>query len=98
MSIRSLAAALLLVPGFALAQEMTYVLPEETTAFRPGKGVDVAESNCMTCHSADYLSTQPPDMGAAFWAGEVKKMITVYGAPIDDADAEAISAYLASTY
>ena len=84
--------------GFAVAQPMSYVLPPEAAVFKPGPGVEAAENNCAACHSADYILTQPPKMGRPFWDAEVHKMISVYGAPIDEKDAKAIVDYLAATY
>jgi hypothetical protein len=37
-------------------------------------------------------------MSAATWDAEVTKMIKAFGAPISDADAEAIKAYLKANY
>jgi hypothetical protein len=82
----------------ALAEKRTYQLPEETAAFRPGPGVEAAQSNCGACHSADYIATQPPKQGQGFWEAEIQKMIKVYGAPIDAGDAKTIADYLAKTY
>jgi sulfite dehydrogenase (cytochrome) subunit B len=82
----------------ATAAAATYALPDESATLRPGPGVEVAESNCKACHSADYLSMQPPKKGEAFWGAEVQKMIKVYRAPITEADAKTITAYLAQTY
>jgi hypothetical protein len=39
-----------------------------------------------------------PFMNAATWDAEVTKMIKAFGAPIGDADAEAIKAYLKANY
>ncbi len=82
------------------ARPVTYTLPEETAAFKPGPGVEAAQNNCTACHSADYIQTQPrgPKFKKDFWQAEVTKMIKVYGAPIDDADAAAIVDYLTATY
>jgi hypothetical protein len=84
--------------GAALAEKRTYTLPEETAALRPGPGVEAAQNNCGACHSADYISTQPAKQGQGFWEAEVQKMIKVYGAPIEAADAKTIAEYLAKTY
>ncbi len=93
------AALVATLAGFAAhAEPASYDMPDETAVFRPGDGADVAEANCATCHSTDYVKYQPPHKGADFWEGEVKKMVTVYGAPVTDADAATISAYLAATY
>lgn len=82
----------------ASAKPLSYVLPEDTTAFRPGPGSDAAQNNCTACHSVDYVATQPPKKGKDFWAAEVTKMIKVYGASIPEQDAAAIADYLAATY
>jgi mono/diheme cytochrome c family protein len=84
--------------NMSLAKPLTYALPEENGAFRLGPGVETAQNNCLTCHSADYISTQPPGLGRAFWEAEVAKMIKAYGAPINDNDVKAIVDYLANTY
>ncbi len=79
------------------AKPLTYALPEETATLRPGPGMETA-SVCMSCHSVDYINTQPPRSGKEFWEAEVKKMIKSYHAPISEADAKTIADYLAKTY
>ncbi len=82
------------------AAPISYTLPDETAAFKPGPNLEVVQNNCTACHSADYISTQPrgPKFKKDFWQAEVTKMIKVYGAPIDDADVGKIVDYLAATY
>ena len=82
----------------ALAKPLSYELPEDSAAFKPGAGVEAAQNNCAACHSADYIKYQPSKKGTAFWDAEVQKMIKVYGAPIDAKDARAIADYLAASY
>jgi sulfite dehydrogenase (cytochrome) subunit B len=82
----------------AVAGTSTYTLPEETAKLRRGPGVETVQNNCKSCHSVDYIAMQPPKKGKAFWEAEVTKMIKVYHAPIEQADAAAISEYLAQTY
>jgi sulfite dehydrogenase (cytochrome) subunit B len=41
------------------AQPISYKLPEEIAAFRPGPNLEAAQNNCTACHSADYIKTQP---------------------------------------
>jgi hypothetical protein len=86
--------------GAATAAPVSYTLPEETAAFKPGPNLDVVQNNCTACHSADYVKTQPqgPKFKKDFWQAEVTKMIKVYGAPIDDADVGKIVDYLTATY
>jgi predicted secreted protein len=81
----------------ALAEPLVYQLPPETAELKPGPGVETA-ALCQACHSADYISTQPPRKGKSFWQGEVHKMIKVYKAPIGADDAAIIANYLATTY
>ena len=82
------------------AKPVTYELPDETAAFKPGANLDTAQNNCTACHSADYIKTQPrgEKFKKDFWQAEVTKMIKVYGAPIEDADVGKIVEYLAATY
>ena len=86
--------------GSAGAGPVSYTLPDETAAFRPGPNLEVVQNNCAPCHSADYINSQPrgPKFKKDFWQAEVTKMIKVYGAPIDDADVPKIVEYLATTY
>jgi sulfite dehydrogenase (cytochrome) subunit B len=63
-----------------------------------GAGRDVVEGFCGACHSPDY-----PRMNASFlnrqgWETEVNKMIKVFGAPIEPANAKIIIDYLAANY
>ncbi|NEU94374.1 c-type cytochrome [Bradyrhizobium uaiense] len=96
----SLAAIAMLSIGAVIAAPVNYTLPEETAAFRPGPNLDVVQSNCTGCHSADYIKTQPQGekFKKDFWQAEVTKMIKVYGAPIDQADVGKIVEYLSATY
>jgi sulfite dehydrogenase (cytochrome) subunit B len=88
----------------ARAAPETYALPEPTAQFKPAPdarlapGFEAAQANCMTCHSVDYVTMQPPKKGEAFWTAEVAKMIKVYRAPIEEQQAKAIAAYLGATY
>jgi mono/diheme cytochrome c family protein len=97
-SCAALSAAVLTVAGVSYAKPLTYALPDETATLRPGPGMETAQNNCLTCHSVDYINTQPPNRGKAFWDAEVTKMIKAYHAPINEADAKAIADYLAKTY
>jgi hypothetical protein len=81
----------------AIAEPTVYQLPPETAELKPGPGVETA-AVCQACHSADYIATQPPGKGKAFWQAEVQKMIKLYKAPIADSDASVIANYLAATY
>ena len=71
---------------------------EASVALTPAPGLDKVASSCGTCHSLDYVQMNSPFMNAAAWDAEVTKMIKAYGAPISDADAESIKAYLKANY
>ncbi len=81
------------------ARPVTYNLPAEKVppVFTQGDS-DIVVSNCSACHSLDYLATQPRRKGAQFWRDEVAKMVNVYKAPIEPADADAAAAVLAKKF
>jgi sulfite dehydrogenase (cytochrome) subunit B len=95
---------LAIVTGLGLATvhaaPVSFTVPDETAAFKPGANLDVVQNNCTACHSADYIKTQPrgEKFKKEFWTAEVTKMIKVYGAPIEDADIGKIVDYLAANY
>jgi sulfite dehydrogenase (cytochrome) subunit B len=64
---------------------------------KPGPGVETVQSDCMICHSTDYIVRQPGG-DAKHWEPEVRKMITVYGAPIPEGDIQTVVNYLAAAY
>ena len=80
------------------AKPRTYQLPDGVTELLPGPGQDVAENNCLACHSSDYISTQPRKLGKVFWQAEVTRMRKAFGAEITDDDAKIIVDYLSRTY
>jgi len=71
---------------------------EKPVELKKAPGLDKVEANCAACHSLDYVLMNSPYPNAALWDAEVTKMIKVYGAPIEDADAKAIKDYLAKNY
>ena len=72
-------------------------MPDETAAFKPGTGVELANGQCLVCHSVEYVTTQPP-FPRAFWAGSVKKMREKYGAATPDDQIEPLLDYLTREY
>ncbi|HEV7403195.1 MAG TPA: cytochrome c [Chthoniobacteraceae bacterium] len=72
-------------------------LPPETATLKPGAGAEVATGQCLVCHSAQYISTQPV-MPRAFWKASVEKMQKKYGAPIPDDQVALLVEYLVHTY
>lgn len=87
-----------LIAAAALASSLKVELPNETATLKPGAGSELANGQCLTCHSAEYIITQPRDKPLAFWRAEVDKMKKVYGAPIPDDQISAIADYLARSY
>ena len=69
-------------------------LPAGDSQFPGGAEADAINNNCLACHSADMVLNQAA-LPKATWEAEVRKMITAYKAPIDDADVAPIVAYLA---
>ncbi|MCX7364845.1 MAG: cytochrome c [Alphaproteobacteria bacterium] len=101
IALLGLAASAALAFGLpAGAKPITFELPPETAELKPGPNLETAQGNCVACHSADYILTQPRSMAnkKEFWLGEVNKMIHSYGAPIQESDVAKIVEYLAATY
>lgn len=72
-------------------------LPLETEVFKPGPNADIANAQCLICHSTEYVTTQPPQ-ARAFWKNSVLKMQDKYGAPIAADQVEALADYLVRNY
>lgn len=94
---------LLLATATTLAAERTHTppiviqsekidLPVSTSAFPPGPGSELS-GKCLICHSAGMVLQQPA-MSADQWRKEIIKMRKVYGAPLQDADIEPLTAYM----
>jgi cytochrome c5 len=90
-----------LAPFCALAQSpvslksVSVDLPPGDSPFPSGTGADAMNNNCLACHSAEMVLTQPA-LSKAQWEAEVNKMRTAYKAPIDPKDVDAILDYLVS--
>jgi cytochrome c551/c552 len=85
-------------PVIAGAAEIT--LPADTSTLRASElpGYAIAQRKCGICHSADYISFQPPGMNLAQWTAEMAKMQHAYGAPLSEEEIKLLGAYLAVTY
>jgi sulfite dehydrogenase len=83
--------------GLFQAAALDIQLPPETGAFKQDVGAEIANGQCLTCHSVEYVVIQPP-MQRAFWKAEVQKMQQKYGAPIPEAQVEAVVDYLTKNY
>jgi len=93
----SLALTLAAVPA---AYALDIQLPQETAAYQPSElpGYRLVQQNCMTCHAAQYVTSQPHSLGRGYWEATVKKMKVAFGAPLHDEDIPVIADYLVKTY
>jgi len=81
----------------ASAAPVTIQLPAEVGVFRQDIGAEIANAQCLVCHSVEYVTTQPP-LPQAFWKGSIQKMQQKYGATIPDAQVEPLTEYLTRNY
>jgi len=95
--VASLALTLAAVPA---AHALDIQLPPETASYQSSElpGYRLVQQNCMTCHAAQYVTSQPHTLGRAYWDATVKKMKTAFGAPLRDEDIPVIADYLVKTY
>ncbi|MBV9114272.1 MAG: cytochrome c [Hyphomicrobiales bacterium] len=90
--------AFLLAAGSILHGTGSLRADETEIVLKEWSGRDAVINNCGACHSLDYIKMNSPFLDKTGWEGEVTKMIKGYGAPIDDANAKQIAAYLAANY
>lgn len=81
-----------------LACALPAVAGEDAIELKPGPGRDLVTTRCVACHSLDYIQMNSPFLDRKGWEGSVNKMIRVMGARIDEAEAKAITDYLAAQY
>ena len=62
-----------------------------------GAGKAETQIYCGSCHTARYITMQPP-LPAATWDAEVQKMVKTFGATISEPDAQKIMQYLHEHY
>jgi mono/diheme cytochrome c family protein len=68
-------------------------LPTSEARFPAGNGADIANGQCLICHSAGMVLRQPP-LTQDQWTGEIEKMRSAYGAPLPADQVEALARYL----
>jgi sulfite dehydrogenase len=93
------AAIAALLSDAAVAQR-TITLPGETAVYRANDlpGYPLVQRDCLLCHSAHYVTMQPPTSPRSYWDATVRKMKKPFGAPLPDEDVAAIVDYLVKTY
>jgi mono/diheme cytochrome c family protein len=84
--------------AFATLLAASAAAQEKPIELKAAPGRDKVVGNCGACHSLDYIVMNSPFLNPAGWDAEVTKMIRVFGAPIDDADAKTIGDYLKANY
>jgi mono/diheme cytochrome c family protein len=62
-------------------QALKVSLPTSAALFPAGKGSEIANANCLICHSAGMALRQPP-LTVDEWRAEITKMKAAFGAPI----------------
>ena len=72
-------------------------LPLEANAFKQDLGAEIANAQCLICHSVEYVTVQPP-LPRAFWKASVQKMQQKYGAAIPEGQIEPLADYLTRNY
>jgi len=101
MKIRTLLIVMIMIASLAATAGgitgKSIELPVVTVELKAGEGRNKVEEKCASCHSLDYITTQPV-LTRAQWTATVKKMVTVMGAPLTEADIKAVSDYLVRNY
>ena len=94
----ALGCAALVLPAHSAPK--TLVLPPDGIQLKASTlpGYAKAQTNCVACHSAEYMAYQPPTAARPYWDAMVKRMKTVFKAPLADEDMPVIVDYLVKTY
>lgn len=71
---------------------------ESTIRMKEAPETPTLVANCSGCHSLDYIQMNSKFMKRAGWEAEVRKMVSVMGAPVSDADAAKLVDYLVREY
>jgi mono/diheme cytochrome c family protein len=93
-----LATTLVTSPAFAVTKSIQLPPDGAQLKISPLPGFDKALHNCVACHSAEYMLYQPPTSARPYWDTMVKRMKTVFKAPIEDADIPILVDYMVKTY
>jgi len=90
--------AVFLVATTSFATEID--MPAETAVYQPSDlpGYQLVQKNCIACHSAQYVSSQPSSSSRSYWTATVHKMEKIFGAPIDEKEIPEMVDYLVKIY
>ena len=83
---------------FAVALAGAAQADEAAIQLKGGPDAAIVVSKCSICHSLDYIQINAPFMKRVGWEGEVRKMIKVMGAPLEEADVTRLVDYLTLQY
>ena len=83
--------------AIASAAPLKIELPPESTFFKTAPGAELAMGQCLACHSAEYVTTQPL-LSSAAWKATVEKMQKKYGAPLPADQVDALVDYIVKNY
>jgi hypothetical protein len=83
-------------PQTFVLKSVSVELPASDMTFPGGAAAEAINANCLSCHSASMVLTQP-NLAREAWAAEVDKMIHAFKAPIDQRNTTAIVDYLSET-
>ena len=76
----------------------TATADETRIQMRDGPELMTLVANCSGCHSLDYVQMNSRWVKRAGWEAEVKKMVTVMGAPVSPEDQAKLVDYLTREY
>lgn len=71
---------------------------ESLIRLKDGPGRELVQSNCVMCHSLDYIQMNSPFLDRKGWEAEVGKMVNAYHASIDKNNIQPIVDYLTLHY
>ena len=74
-------------------QTVSIELPVSKDFFPPGAADAIANGQCLICHSASMVLSQPP-LTTEVWKAEIMKMRSVYGATIPADQVDQLAEYL----
>jgi hypothetical protein len=96
--IKASGSTVCIVVIFAAAISSAVRADESGEKLKATPDVALVVSKCTICHSIDYIKMNAPFMKRAGWEAEVRKMVKVMGAPVDDAEFTRIVDYLTQQY
>lgn len=96
----SSAQSFMIFVAAVLAVGMTEIAHADESAaqLKDAPDASMVATKCSICHSVDYIQMNAPFMKHAGWEAEVRKMVKVMGAPIDEDDIARVVDYLTQQY